>query len=102
MKFKQITNQSKRYTYTTYNFQVLRLQLVRYISTTCFQALKLQVLHLLNLKVATTQYYATLISEKRKLRSRRIITLRLTPLQPLICGFATYICVFKFRTYICV
>ena len=82
--------------------QVLREQSVRYTYTTCFQALKLQVLHLLNLYVATTQYYATLISEKRKLPMRLISALRLTPLQPLICGFATYICVFKFRTYICV
>ena len=102
MIFKQITNQSKRYTYTTYNFQVLRLQSVSYTCTTCFQALKLQVLHLLNLKVATTQYYATLILEKRKLPMRRISRLHLTPLQPLICGFASYICVLKFRSYICV
>ena len=53
----QVTNQSKRYTRTTYNLQVLDLQSVRYAYTTSnFKA-----------KVGTIQYYATLISEKRKL-----------------------------------
>ena len=64
--FKQVTNQSKLctyttynlqvlelqsvcYTYKTYNFQVLRLQSVLYTYETCFQALRLQVIHLLNL-----------------------------------------------------
>ena len=38
--FKQITIQSKRYTSTTYNLQVLRLQLVQYTYTSySFQAI---------------------------------------------------------------
>ena len=44
MIFKQITIQSIRYTYTTYNLQALRLQSVRYTYVNYFQALKLQVL----------------------------------------------------------
>ena len=43
--FKQITIQSIRYTYTTYNLLPLRLQSVHYTYTTYFQALKLQVLY---------------------------------------------------------
>ena len=50
--FKQVTNQSKCYTYTTYNLQVLELQSVRYTYTAYnFQASNKSVktLHLHNL-----------------------------------------------------
>ena len=87
----QVTNQSKRYTCTTYNLQVLELQSVRYTYTTS------------NFKTKSRNHpilrYADFGVKKINLRGESVRYT--TSLQPLTSGFAAYMCVQISYLYLC-
>ena len=85
--FKQITIQSIRYTYTTYNLEALRLQSVPYTCTIYyFQANdnSINTLHLHNLKFATLKITVSTLHLHKLFAGLKITST--TPKQPVICN----------------